>query len=175
MTQDTEKSGARFILGLVGPSFGLEGFVKVKPFSGETGHFSRLKKVTLRQNGEEKTWDLAEIAVRGDFLLMRFAGIDNPEAAESLKGAQIVAGREYAAPLNEGEYYVDDLKGLQVVSNKGETLGHICDVVDGGGGQLAEVKLISGEIRFAPFRKEFFAGISLEEGRIVLLEPWILE
>ena len=159
----------------MGAPFGLDGFVKVKPFSGETGHFSRLENVTLRQGDKEKVLNIAEIAPRENFLLMRFAGIGNPEAAAILNGAEIIVEREYAAPLNEGEYYVEDLKGLEVVSAAGELLGHICDVVEGGSGQLAEVELPSGEKRFAPFRKEFFGDVSFEKGSIVLLEPWVLD
>jgi len=159
----------------VGPHFGLEGFVKVKPFSGETEHFSRLERVTLRQDGKEKTWDVAKVVPRGNFLLMRFAGIDSPEAARLLGGAEIVVDREYAAPLKEGEYYVEDLKGIEVVTTEGQPLGHISDVLEGGGGNLAEVKLPSGEKRFAPFRKEFFGELNLDEGKIVLLEPWVLD
>ena len=168
-------SRERFTLGLVGAPFGLEGFVKVKPFSGETDHFTRLEKVTLKQKEKEKIWDIAEVTPRGDFLLLRFTGIDSPEAAALLKGAEIIVGREYAAPLKEGEYYVEDLKGLEVIENGGKVLGHITDVVEGGGGQLVEVMLLSGEKRFAPFRNEFFGELSLEGGKIVLLEPWILE
>ena len=170
----------------MGAPFGLEGFVKVRSFSGETGHFSRLEKVTLRQNAKEETRNVAEITFHGDSLLMRFAGIDNPEAAASLNGAEIIAAREYAAPLKQGEYYVEDLKGLEVVTVEGKTLGHISNVIEGGGGQLAEVTLLDGEKRLAPFRKEFFGDINLgtpteqsegsplEKGKIVLLEPWIL-
>ena len=165
----------RFIVGLVGSPFGLEGFVKVRPFSGETAHFFCLDKLSLRQNGEEKTWDVAETISQGNSLLMRFAGINNPEAAGALSGAEIIAAREFAAPLKEGEYYVEDLKGLEVVSVKGEALGHVTNVLEGGGGQLAEIKLLSGETRLAPFRKEFFGDVNFEEGKIVLLEPWILE
>ena len=171
----------------MGGPFGLEGFVKVRPFSGETAHFSRLQNVTLRQDGKEKTQEVAEVAPHGNLLLMRFAGIDSPEAAAPLKGAEIIAPREYAAPLKQGEYYVEDLKGLEVVTGGGQTLGRITDVVDGGNGQLAEVTLLSGEKRFAPFRKEFFGDVSLgtgrneaegaspPDGKITLLEPWVLE
>ena len=158
----------------MGPCFGLEGFVKVRPFSGEIGHFSRLKTVSLKLDGKEKTWEIAEVLPRGNFLLMRFAGIDSPEAARLLNGAEIIAGREYAAPLKKGEYYVEDLKGIEVVTAEGQVLGHIADVLEGGGGQLAEVALLSGEKRLAPFRKEFFGELNLGGGKIELLEPWIL-
>jgi len=162
-------------LGLVGAHFGLEGFVKVKPFSGEIDHFSRLKNVTLNKDGKEKTWDVEEVILRGNFLLMRFAGIDSPEAAKLLGGAEIIVDREYAAPLKEGEYYVEDLKGLEVVTTEGRSVGHINDVLEGGGGQLAEVTLPSGEKRLTPFRNEFFGELNPAEGKIVLLEPWILD
>lgn len=182
MTQDTESSGVpaggpktHFILGSVGAPFGLEGFVKVKPFSGETGHFSRLEKVTLRQNGKETVREVAEIISRGNVLLMRFAGVDSPEAAKTLKDAEIIAGREFAAPLNEGEYYVEDLKGLEVVDPADESLGRVTDVIEGGGGNLVEIMLTSGEKRFAPFRKEFFGNVDFEKNKIVLLERWVLE
>jgi len=159
----------------VGAPFGLKGFVKVKPFSGETAHFSRLKDVTLRQGDKEEMREIAEALFQGNTLLLRFAGIDDPESAALLQGAEIIAGREYAAPLREGEFYVEDLKGLEVINGEGELLGHITDVVDGGGGSLAEIRLLSGENRFAPFRNEFFGDVDLQKGAIVLLEPWILE
>jgi 16S rRNA processing protein RimM len=92
-----------------------------------------------------------------------------------LNGAEIVVDREYAAPLKDGEHYIEDLKGLAVVSACGQTLGHIADVLEGGGGQLAEVTLASGERRLAPYRKEFFGEADFACGTIVLLEPWVLD
>jgi 16S rRNA processing protein RimM len=70
---------------------------------------------------------------------------------------------------------VEDLKGLEVVDREGKTLGRIVAVNEGGGGNLAEVKLLSGAKHLAPFRKEFFGDVSLKEGKIVLLERWVLE
>lgn len=167
-----------FSLGLVGAPFGLKGFVKVRPFSGETGHFFRLDKVILRLGEKEETREVAEILSAGSVLHVRFAGVESVEAAKSLLGAEIIVKREYAAPLKEGEYYVEDLKGLEVVNTGGEgakAFGFITDVIEGGGGDLAEVELKSGERRLVPFRKEFLGDVDLKKGKIILLEPWILE
>ena len=159
----------------MGSPFGLKGFVKVRPFSGETCHFSHLQEVTLKQGTKSETRSVAETITQGETLLIRFVGIDTPEAAALLKRAEIIVGREFAAPLKEGEFYVEDLKGLEVVGGGGECLGHISNVLEGGGGYLAEVRLNSGGTAFAPFRKEFFGEVNLELCKIVLLEPWILE
>jgi 16S rRNA processing protein RimM len=162
-------------LGHIGHPFGLKGFVKVKPFSGETAHFSGLKKLTLKRGEKEEIRDIAETVSHEGTVLIRFAGIDNPEEAALLKGAEIIVPRESAAPLKEGEYYVEDLKGLEVIDREGRALGHILDVIEGGGGNLAEIKLLSGARQLAPFRKEFFEDPNLEEGKIVLLESWVLD
>ena len=159
----------------MGPPFGLKGFVKVKPFSGETAHLSGLEKIILRQGENEETREVEELIPQGRALLLRFSGVQSPEAAEALKGAEVIVDREYAAPLKEGEYYVEDLKGLEVVAAAGVSLGRIADVVSGGGGDLLEITLICGETRLAPFRKEFFGDVNLKNGKITLLEPWILE
>ena len=106
---------------------------------------------------------------------MRFEGIDNPEAAVTLRGAEIIVPREFASPLKKGEYYIEDLKGLKVITLEGKIMGQITSLAEGGNGSLAEVLLLSGEKRLAPFRKEFFGNVDLEEGKIEILEPWILE
>ena len=116
-----------------------------------------------------------EIITQGDTLLIRFSGVETPEAASLLKGAEIVAGREFAAPLGEGEFYIEDLKGLEVTGQNGETLGHIIEIVEGGGGFLAEVLLVLGGAKLIPFRKEFFGDINFDLGKIELLEFCVLD
>ena len=166
-----------FTLGLVGAPFGVKGFVKIKSFSGETAHFSDLKNVKLKKDEKEEIREIAEIVFSSPnigkaSILMRFAGIESPEAAAALTGAEIIVGREFAAPLKKGQFYVEDLKGLEVLSPEGEILGRINDVLEGGGGYLAEV-YFSGKKRLAPFRKEFFTDPDFEKGTIILLEPWV--
>ena len=129
----------------------------------------------LRKNGKDESKALAEIMIQADTVFLRFAGIESPEAAALLNGAEIITGREFAAPLNDGEYYIEDLKGLEVVSLEGEPLGQITDIFEGGGGFLAEVSLFSGGTKLVPFRKAFFGEIDFDLAKIKLLEPWILD
>jgi 16S rRNA processing protein RimM len=129
----------------------------------------------LRLGGRETTWNIAETVPLGNSLIIRFAGIESPEAARQLQGAEIIAPRAGAAPLKEGEYYVEDLKGLEVVNSEGCPLGCVTGVVEGGGASLAEVQLLSGESRLVPFRNEFFGDVDFTDRRITLLESWILE
>jgi 16S rRNA processing protein RimM len=167
----------KFIVGLVGAPFGLKGFVKVRPLSGEIEHLLKLQSVIIRQGGKERLLEIEESEASPPVVLMRFAGIQSPETAKTLGNAELLASREQASPLLAGEFYVEDLKGLAVAAQEpeGEIAGHITDIVEGGGGDLAEIRLNNGELRLVPFRREFFSGINLEEGRVVLQNLWILE
>ena len=171
-----------FTLATVGSSFGLKGFVKVRSLSGETVHLSSLKNVILRQGDKEKMFIIEEIMPSNDisWIFMKFEGINSPEQAKALTGAELIAERALAAPLKKGEYYIEDLKGLKIMcknpdpSLKEEILGHITDIIEGGNGHVAEIRLNSGEIKLIPFRNEFLGDISIEEGKVMLLERWIL-
>ena len=174
----------KFIIGLVGAPFGVKGFVKIHPCSGEIEHLLKLQSVVVSKDGKERELQIEESAAASPSVVMRFAGIDSPEKAKTLTGAQLIANREQAAPLKDGEFYVEDLKGLPVTAENGQTadngqmseiIGHITDIIEGGGGELAEIELASGEKRLVPFRKEFFSTISPKEGKIVLQNTWILE
>jgi len=165
----------KFIIGIVGAPFGVKGFIKVRPFSGEIDHLLKLKSVVLSRDGKERELQIEEISPAPPVVLIRFAGIDSPEKAKTLTGSQLITGREQAAPLGKGEFYIEDLKGLPVTAENDETIGHITDIIEGGGGELVEIKLINGEKRLIPFRKEFFSEICPEKSRVILQNLWILE
>jgi 16S rRNA processing protein RimM len=166
------------VVALVGAPFGLQGFVKTKPLSGELDHLEQLETVVLRRAAHETLFYVEETLRAGPSLAVKFRGIDTPEAAKALSGAELLTGRDHAAPLGKDEYYVEDLRGIPVTDTAGAVLGHITDVLDGGGGQLIELRLSGplpgGELRLVPFRKEFFGEVDPETRRAVLLESWIL-
>ena len=176
-----------FVIGIVGIPFGLDGRVKVRSLSGEEEHLLKLERTVLRKNGKEEEYAVEEAFSRP--LSLKFAGIDSPEAAKILGGAEIIAGRGEAAPLREGEFYMEDLNGLKVYmagtvpeeksaaeqAPENEPIGEITDIIEGGGSFLAEIALVSGEKRLVPFRNEFFGVVDPESGRAELLVRWILE
>lgn len=165
----------KFIIGIVGAPFGVKGFLKIRSLSGETEHLLKLKSVIVSKDERERELQIEESALAFPAVLMRFAGIDSPEKAKALTGAQLLAGREQAAPLGKDEFYIEDLKGLEVFTESGEKIGRITDIIEGGGGELAEIELSSAEKHLVPFRREFFSSVNLEKSRMTLKNLWILE
>jgi 16S rRNA processing protein RimM len=164
----------QFAAALVGAPFGVKGFVKIRPLSGETEHLEGLETAALRGPKGEETFYIEEIRIIGKGLAMKFRGIETPEAARALSGAELLVGRDHASPLGKDEYYIEDLRGLPIYNTEGKRLGEIRDVLEGGNGQLIEALLPDGETRLIPFRNEFFGEVDPEKRRAVLLNEWIL-
>ncbi len=52
--------------------------------------------------------------------ILRLAGVDTREAAEALRGEPLWVSRNEAPPLEEDEYWAEDLVGLRVVDGERE-------------------------------------------------------
>jgi len=160
-------------IGKIRTSHGVKGFVKIVSFSGETEHYFDLAKVILRSKRQERDYEIEEIKPLGDSLIIKFVGVDTPEKARALAGMEIVVPRENAAVLVEGEYYHADLVQCSM-EYENEVIGRVKSIIEGGGGELFEVELSSGDVVLIPFREEFIGEISIGKKLIELKEKWIL-
>ena len=87
-------------IGKIRTSHGVQGFVKIASYSGETKHFSQLKKVILKSDKLEKEYSIQDIKPLGESVIIKFDGIDTPEKAKTLAGLEIIVPREFAAALS---------------------------------------------------------------------------
>lgn len=191
----------RLATGFVRSPHGLNGFVKVESYSGEFSHFEDLDEVVLRtggQGGIETLYTIEAVEGHSQCVLIKFKGIDTPEAAKKLAGSELVVSRDKACQLEEGEYYVTDLCQCTLVY-KNTPLGTITSVMEGGANDLLEVTLFEGsvpeladsdtktdktvksrkpsgkQVRLIPLRNEFVGRIDLKAQTIELMHRWILE
>lgn len=170
------------ITGRVRGTFGLEGFIKIESCSGEYEHFLNLKEIKLQLPSKgtetqppELFYQVEECVVRNADALLKLRGINSPEAAKKLHGADILVPRDMACPLERGEFYINDLCNSDLVY-KGNSVGTIADVVEGGGGLLLEVsEAATGRTVYIPFRSQFIGKINIPAKQVELMHRWILE
>ena len=199
----------RFVVGIIRGSHGVTGNFKVESTSGEYGHFADMAEVTLRngKTGSEKLYRVEGLELSGQTLLMKLAGIDSPEEVKKINGCEIVVPREYACPLEKNEWYAEDLKqcalvypkdgwgkdGLEAKASPADfvTVGRVTDVLEGGTGNLLEIKLaedctlLADNVKFTangktrtvlvPFKNEFIGEIDVNNKTMQLMHLWILE
>ncbi|MCR4428892.1 MAG: ribosome maturation factor RimM [Caldiserica bacterium] len=153
-------------VGKILKAHGVSGWVKVKPFTSPE-RFQEIERVFL--NGEPKK--IEAVKFQGPFLLLKLAGIENRSQAEAFSGSSLRIPSSERPPLPEGEFYVEDLKGLKVLSDSGETIGEIFEVWPLSGNDVFLIRDSSGNTVMVPALKEAVIEVNLQEGYI-LVKDW---
>ena len=73
-----------------------------------------------------------------DVIIARIAGIDDRNAAETLRGAELFVARAALPAPDENEYYQADLIGFSVIRN-GKKIGVLDGFQNFGGGDIMEL------------------------------------
>ena len=106
------------------------------------------------------------------FVLVKFEGVDDRGAAEKLKGLTVNVLKSERMPLEEGQFYLDDLIGCLVVNQEGAELGRVKDFSEQGGCGLLVVAVKGGGLVDVPFVDRYVAGVDVEAGSIVVTPAW---
>ncbi len=129
-----------FRVGVIANTHGLRGEVKVFPTTDDLDRFNYLKEVILDTREEQKNLEVVSVKFFKSLVIVKFKGIDNINDIEKYKGCDLYVTRENAVPLNEGECYIPDLIGLNVVTDKGEYFGILRDVIETGANLVFSVE-----------------------------------
>ena len=155
-------------IGQIVNTFGIKGFVKVNPFVDDISRFDNLKKVFVKNNKNIKELEVEEVKYHKNMVLVKFKGIDIVEEAEILRNSYLEVDRENAIELEEGEYFIVDLLGLNVVTESNELLGKLEDIFNTGSNDIYVVKSADGKQLLLPAISEVIKEINIKENRIVV-------
>ena len=121
--------GNRVVLGRVLGAFGIQGWIRVKPFTESFDGLVEQPSWTLVRMGVEREVVVEEWKVHGAFLLARVKGLHDRNEAEACRGADVTVLRESLPKADEGEYYWSDLIGLSVRNERGVDLGVVAGLI----------------------------------------------
>ena len=157
-----------FEVGQIVNTFGIKGFLKVKPFTDEKERFEELKTVYIVQKGKMKEVEIKEVSYQKEMVLLKLKGIEDLTEAEKYKGAYLKIARKDAKKLPEGTYFIADLLGLEVYTEEGELLGKLDDIFNTGANDVYVVKNELGKQILLPSIKEVIKQIDLENEKIIV-------
>lgn len=119
---------------------GLKGVVKVNPFTDDISKFEDLKYVYIQLKRELKKVKIEQVRYNKNQVLLKLEGIDSIEEAEKYRNFYLKTEKESQEDLGEDTYYIVDLIGLDVYTDKNEYLGKIEDVFPTGSNDVYVVK-----------------------------------
>ncbi len=162
----------RIAVGIIRKPHGVRGEASVEPWTDSLDRFNELHAVTLVSPDEAETRvvEIESARTHGDRALVKFKGIDSPEALRDLRTWTIEIPMAEARKLDRGEYFLHDLEGLELVDAAGKRRGVVKKAYEGGGGVLLNVEGPNGEFE-VPFAEEICTTIDLRRKKIIVDLP----
>ena len=157
----------RLAVGVFVGTHGVQGELRLQLWTDAPDHLREISQVWV--GDEEQPRQLTGFRPADDRALVSLAGVGNVETARTFVGQRLLIAGADAQPLAEGELFLYQLVGLTVVTDDGETLGTIADVMETGANDVLVIRPAAGgaDILY-PHHREFVAGVDLAAGTMTV-------
>jgi len=145
---------------------GLSGTVKVMPWCDSADFLCEFE--TLYRNKEHIPMNIERASVQKNMALIKFEGIDTPEAANALRNTVLFMNRD-DVELDEDTHFVQDLIGMKVIdADNGAEYGTVQDVMQTGANDVYDVLTPAGKSLLVPVIPHVVLEIDDEQDRILI-------
>ena len=173
------------VIGRISGCYGIKGWVKIHSFTEPAENFLSYQGYELKRRSglDPVVFDSARRQGKG--IVAHIEGVDDRNEAETYRGLEIVIDKEQLPSLDEGEFYWQQLQGLQVWCRDTENesddrilLGSVDHLIETGANDVLVVKACEGSIdkqeRLIPYLPDdVVTRVDLDEGLIEV--DWFLD
>lgn len=155
-------------VGVITQTHGVHGEVKVYPTTDDPERFLDLEYVFLDTGREKKKLTIQSVKFFKQFVILKFKGINNINDIEKYKRCSLLVDRENAVELEEDEYFIADMIGMEVFTEDGELFGTLKDVIETGANDVYIINSKKhGEV-LVPAIKECILDVNVKEGKMLV-------
>ena len=155
-------------VGVITSTHGVHGEVKVFPTTDDVKRFKKLKEVLLDTGKELKPMEVESVKFFKNMVILKFKGFDNINDIEIYKGKDLLVTRDKAVKLGPDENFIVDLIGLSVITDEGEELGTLKDVLQTGANDVYVVERKNGKEVLLPAIKQCILDVNLDEQKMTV-------
>ena len=156
------------LVGEIVAPFGVRGQVKVRSYTDNVEHLSRRIR-TVYLGPQRQKYELASVLEhKPGLLILSLAGVTTREEAEELRGSEVAILESEAIPLAQDEYFIHQLYGLLVVTESGEEIGRVRDVLSTGASEVLIVPREGRSDALIPVIHDVVKNLDIPRGQIVI-------
>lgn len=128
------------VVGQIVNTHGIKGELKVMPSTDDAKRFELLKTIFVETGDGLVLFPITSVRYMKNFVLLKLENINDMTEAEKYKTMALKIPKEESLPLDDNEYYVGDLYDMNVVTDLGEALGKITEVIFTGSNDVYVIK-----------------------------------
>lgn len=151
-----------FEIGKIVNTQGIRGDVRVVPQTDDIKRFEKLKTMDIYRNNKKRTLTVEKIWYHKKFVIIKFEEIKTMNDAEEIKDYTIRISRDEAIELEEDEYFITDLIGIDVITEDDSKVGVVKDVLVTGANDVYVVKT-DGKDLLLPAIKQCILNIDMDK------------
>ena len=153
-------------MGRVRAPHGLNGWIKIKPFTEEIEGLLDYPQWWLGSEGQWQQHRVAESAVHGSMVVARLEGFTDRDAAAELRGRDVAVPRAAMPENREGEFYWNDLLGMEVCNRNAAKLGLVAKILETGANAVLVVQ--GDKELLVPFIQGVVVNVDLKARQLVV-------
>ncbi len=155
-------------VGVITQTHGIRGEVKVFPTTDDASRFKKLEEVIMDTGRERLNMEIEGVKFFKQYAIIKFKGYDSINDIEKYKNAKLYVTRDKAVRLKKDEYFIADLIDMEVVTQEGEYLGRVKDVLVTGANDVYVVEREDKTEILLPAIKECVREIDMERSKITV-------
>lgn len=161
-----------FTIGQIVAPHGVRGDVRIYPDTDFPKRFLKMKYGYI----DGKKYEVESARLHKRVVLMKFAGVDDRNAAELLVKKDLQVPREDLVPLQKGQHYIYDIIGSAVYDLQDHELGKLTDVLRTGSNDVYVVTADDGKETLLAAIPDVIKSIDESAKKIVVDPPeWVDE
>ena len=157
-----------FRVGVITQPHGVRGEMKVFPTTDDPRRFEDLDTVILDTGKEKRNLTIQSVKYQKNLVILKCKEVNDRNEVELLRKAELYVTRDQAVELEEGEYFIADLLGCKVVSDVGEDLGVLDDVLQTGANDVYSVKKKGEKELLIPVIPQCVLNVDIEKKEILV-------
>lgn len=154
----------KVLIGKIVNAVGLKGEVKVYNYSDSPEIYATAEAVYV----DDELMKVENLRLQKNMVILKLAGIEDRNAAEAAKNREIFVTEDDLPELEEGEYYIRDLIGMEVALEDGSRLGTMTDVIQNSAQDIFQLRTDEGKNVLIPRVPEFILDINTDERKITV-------
>ncbi len=112
-------------------------------------------------------YEVIQARTHQQYLILQLEGITDRNAADLLRDLYVMVALDQAVPLGDDEFYLYQAIGLAVITDEGETLGRVVEILETGANDVYVVQGPRGEI-LLPSIDDCILDVDVEAGKMTV-------
>lgn len=148
---------------------GIKGDAKVGFSKGKEKQTENLKKVFVKKDDVYKELNISSVRFHKQFAIIKFKEFSSVNDVEEYKGCDLFISKDEAENnLDNDEYFINDLVGLEVFDDDGACIGNVVAVGENLANNILYIKDSNGKEHLVPFVKELVPVVDIKNKRIAV-------